>query len=74
MSDNEWFPGPTIIIVLVLNLWFVTLLFHKLPFLEWSDPIITKKFWLWYFLWWCIMPYELYKNSRANLANTEPNV
>ena len=39
-----------------------------------KDVIITKKFWIWYLFWWCLMPYELYKNSRINLANTELNV
>ena len=72
MSDNEqWYPGAIICIVLILNMWFVTLLFHKLSYLDWTDVIITKKFWIWYLFWWCIIPYQLYKNRANNLESPE---
>jgi len=63
--------GIILILVLIFNLWWVTLLFHKLHFLEYTDTIITSKFWRWYLVWWFLWPYELYKMDCQVGGNSE---
>ena len=66
---TEFGTGEILVVTLILNLWFVTLLFHKLSYLEWSDPIITLKFWKWYLFWWVLIPHEFWSRRDTSTNN-----
>ena len=66
MSDT----GAFICIILVVNVWLVAFLFHKLSFLDRANTVVTIQFWIWYIFWWFLLPYEFYKNRVETVIET----
>ena len=64
-----------IYIPMILNLWWVFFLFTRLTILQDSGPLISVKYWIWYFFWPFLLVYQkLIKREEENNENNENNV
>ena len=72
---NEHNSVYYILLPMIFNLWWVFFLFTRLTILNNSEPLISVKFWRWYFCWpFLLVHQKLIKREEENNENNENNV